>query len=91
MEGANWSVTVSYHDTNEVRNGVIICPELDRRSDGDGKQRISYSIQFWQGKRVSIEFGVAAEGVKYRMEVKEGINDGMILEREEWLQQKRMQ
>ena len=73
--GANCPVAVSNPDTNEVRNGVIICPKLDQGGDGEGKQRVSYAVQFWQGKKISIEFGVAAESVKYRMEVKASIDD----------------
>lgn len=73
--GANCPVTVASHDTNEVKNGVIICPKLDQSKDNDRKQRISYAIQFWRGKKVSIEFGVAAECVKYRMEVKASTDD----------------
>ena len=74
--GANCPVAVTTHDTNEVRNGVIICPKLDQGKDDDRKQRISYAIQFWQGEKVSIEFGVAAECVKYRMEVKASADEG---------------
>ena len=73
--GANCPVTVSNPDTNEVRNGVIICPKLDQGGDSEGKRRVSYAVQFWQGKKISIEFGVAAESVKYRMEVKASIDD----------------
>ncbi|KAK1740369.1 hypothetical protein QTG54_009319 [Skeletonema marinoi] len=73
--GANCPVTVSNPDTNEVRNGVIICPKLDQ-GHGDGKQRVSYAVQFWQGEKVSIEFGVAAERVKYRMEENARTDDG---------------
>ncbi len=74
--GANCPVTVTSQDTNEVRNGVIICPKLDQGKENDRKKRISYAIQFWQDKKVSIEFGVAAEGVKYRMEVKASTDNG---------------
>lgn len=74
--GDDCPVTVTYDDTEEVRNCVFICPELDRGSDDDGKQRISYAVQFWQSQKVSIAFfGVAAEGVEHRMGVKASIND----------------
>eukprot|EP00984_Skeletonema_dohrnii_P028589 scaffold18644_cov110-Skeletonema_dohrnii-CCMP3373.AAC.4 len=66
--GANCPVTVTNPDTKVVRNGVIICPKLDQGGKVDGKQRVSYAVQFWHGEKVAIEYGVAAELVKYREE-----------------------
>ena len=76
--GANCPVIVTCPDTNEVRNGVIICPKLDKGGDGDGdgKERVSYAVQFWQGKQVYVEYGVAAESVKYRMEEEKTSREG---------------
>jgi hypothetical protein len=62
--GINCPVTVTNPDTNEAVNGVVVCPKLDQGNDG--KQKVSYAVQFTDGKHVSVEFLVAAERIKYR-------------------------
>lgn len=64
MYGINCPVTVTNPDTNEVLDGVVVCPKIDRGNDG--KQKVSYAVQFTEGKHVSVEFLVAAERIKYR-------------------------
>ena len=59
-------VTVGNTYTNDTRDGVIVCPKLD--AGNDWKQQIAYNVQITQGSNVTIEFGVAAERIKYRME-----------------------
>jgi len=78
MFGINCPVTVQNLDTNEEEDGVIVLPKLDVGKDG--KQQISYAVQFEKGRHVSVEFLVAADRIKYR-EVKDnelvGMNDGI--------------
>ena len=78
MYGINCPVKVTNPDTNEAEDGVIVLPKLDAESDG--KQQISYAVQFEEGRHVSVEFLVAAERVVYR-EVKDNeqvvMNDGI--------------
>jgi len=64
--GMNCPVTVANAYTNDTRDGVIVCPKLD--AGNDGKQQIAYDVQITQGSNVTIEFGAAAERIKYRME-----------------------
>lgn len=78
MYGINCPVKVTNPDTNEAEDGVIVLPKLDAESDG--KQQISYAVQFTTGRHVSIEFLVAADRIVYR-EVKDNKqvvnNDGV--------------
>ena len=76
--GMNCPVKVTNPYTKEAEDGVIVLPQLD--AENDGKQQISYAVQFVEGRHVSVEFLVAAERVVYR-EVKDNelvfINDGI--------------
>ena len=84
MYGINCPVTVTNLDTNKAEDGVIVVPKLDVGKDG--KQQISYAVQFEKGRHVSVEFLVAADRIAYR-EVRDnneqvGINDGIEDEKE---------
>eukprot|EP00984_Skeletonema_dohrnii_P016467 scaffold7335_cov162-Skeletonema_dohrnii-CCMP3373.AAC.1 len=60
-------VTVIDASTNDVRDGVIVCPKLYQ--GGDGEQQVSsYDVQILQGSDIIVEFGVAADRIKYRFE-----------------------
>jgi len=80
MYGINCPVRVTNPDTNEAVDGVIVVPKLD--AGNDGKQHISYAVQFTEGRRVSVEFLVAADRIVYREDkvVNElvGMNDNII-------------
>ena len=79
MYGINCPVTVTNPDTNESEDGVIVLPKLD--VENDGKQQISYAVQFTTGRHVSVEFFVAADRIVYRevkdkqVVIKDGIED----------------
>jgi hypothetical protein len=62
----NCPVSVGNAYTNDTRDGVIVCPKLD--AGNNGKQQIAYDVKIMQGSNVTIEFGVTAERIKYRME-----------------------
>eukprot|EP00984_Skeletonema_dohrnii_P002233 scaffold778_cov81-Skeletonema_dohrnii-CCMP3373.AAC.2 len=65
--GMTCPVTVIDASTNDVRDGMIVCPKLYQ--DGDGEQQVSsYDVQILQGSDIIVEFGVAADRIKYRFE-----------------------
>ena len=65
--GMNCPVTVTDSVTSDLRDGVIVCPKLNQ--GGDGEQQVSsYDVQILQGSDITIEFGVAADRIKYRFE-----------------------
>ena len=69
--GMTCPVTVMDASTNDVRDGVIVCPKLYQGGDGDGdgeQQVSSYDVQILQGSDIIVEFGVAADRIKYRFE-----------------------
>jgi len=85
MYGINCPVRVTNPDTNEAVDGVIVVPKLD--AGNDGKQQISYAVQFTEGRHVSVEFLVAADRIVYREDkvVNElvGRNDNVIEDKKE--------
>ena len=85
MYGINCPVRVTNPDTNEAVDGVIVVPKLD--AGNDGKQQISYAVQFTEGRHVSVEFLVAADRIVYREDkvVNEvvGRNDNIIEDKKE--------
>ncbi len=63
----NCPVQVTNPDTHESVNGVIMCPKLEKGNDG--KQKISYAVQLLDENKVFIEFGVASEQIRYRLDL----------------------
>ncbi|KAK1737387.1 hypothetical protein QTG54_011673 [Skeletonema marinoi] len=67
--GMTCPVTVIDASTNDVRDGVIVCPKLYQVGGGDGEQQVSsYDVQILHGSDIIVEFGVAADRIKYRFE-----------------------
>lgn len=65
--GMNCPVTITDASTNDIHDGVIVCPKL-HQSD-DGKQQVSsYDVQILQGSDTTVEFGIAADRIRYRFE-----------------------
>ena len=66
--GMNCPVTVTDAITSDVCDGVIVCPRLHRCDDGEQQVVSSYDVQISQGSDITVEFGVAADRIKYRFE-----------------------
>ena len=67
--GMNCPVQVTDASTSDIRDGEIVCPKPFQGDDGE--QQVSYDLQILQGGRgsdITIEFGVAADRIKYRFE-----------------------
>ncbi len=64
--GMNCPVTVTDPITSDLRDGVIVCPKPYQGTDGE--QLVSYGVQTLQGSDITIDFGVAADRIKYRFE-----------------------
>ena len=67
--GMTCPVTITDASTNDVRDGMIVCPKLCHGGDSDGTRQVSsYDVQIVQGSDIIVEFGVAADRIKYRLE-----------------------
>ena len=68
--GMNCPVTVTDSLNSEiVCNGVIVCPRLHGEQHQQQQQLSSYDVQILHGNGdITVEFGVAADRIKYRLE-----------------------
>ena len=68
--GMNCPVTVTDSFNSEiVSDGVIVCPRLHGEHQKHQQQVSSYDVQILHGNGViTVEFGVAADRIKYRLE-----------------------
>ncbi len=84
MFGIGCPVTVKNSDDedDEGKDGVIVVPKIDLPKDG--KPIISYAVQFTEGRRVSVEFLVAADRIKYRQD-----NSNGLVERDDGIEDKK--
>jgi hypothetical protein len=56
-------VTVANADAGGTRNGIVVY--LERGKGSDGKQQLTYAVQFEEGDYITIESGVEAKRIKY--------------------------
>jgi len=66
-------VTVTKVDSNESLDGIVVY--LERQKGSDGKQQVTYAVQYLSDNHVTIEPGITADRIRYRVEDR-GIGDG---------------
>ena len=66
--GMNCPITVTDSLSSDICDGVIVCPKLHRGDNGEQQVLSSYDVQILQGSDITVEFGVAADRIKYRFE-----------------------
>ncbi len=61
----NCPVTVANADADGTRTGIVVY--LEREKGSDGKQQLTYAVQFEEGDYMTIESGVDAKRIKYKV------------------------